>query len=79
MSDKKIDLRLRQMVDNIEHLEEEKKELSSQVAEIYREAAALGFEPKIIRKVIGIRRRNIDDLKEEEDLVEMYKSYLGML
>ncbi|MDR1494788.1 MAG: DUF2312 domain-containing protein [Rickettsiales bacterium] len=79
MSDRKIDLKLKQVVENIEHLEEERKEIVYQIRNVYKEAATLGFEPKIVRKVIGLRKKDADALREEEDLVEMYKGFLGML
>ncbi|MDR1425690.1 MAG: DUF2312 domain-containing protein [Rickettsiales bacterium] len=79
MTDVRVDPKLKQIVENIEHLESEKKEISTQITETYRESATLGFEPRIIKKIIGIRKKDSDTLKEEEDLVEMYKGFLGML
>ena len=74
-----IDLKLQQIVDNIERLEEEKKEISKQITDIYREAKVLGFDIKIIRKIISLRKMNKDERIEMEFMIEKYKKHLGML
>ncbi|MDR3079206.1 MAG: DUF2312 domain-containing protein [Rickettsiales bacterium] len=79
MSEQKVDLKLKQIVENIEHLEEEKREITSQIRDVYGEATAQGFDAKIVRKVVRLRKMDADSLREEEDLVEVYKGYLGML
>ena len=79
MSENKIDLRLKQIVENIEHLESEKKEIGDQILAIYKEAATLGYDIKIIRKIVSIRKKDINELKEEEGLIETYKESLGMI
>jgi uncharacterized protein (UPF0335 family) len=77
MSD--IDLKLKQIVSNIEHLADEEKEIKEQIAAVYKEAATQGFDVKIIRKIISIRKKDVNRLREEEDLLEMYKKALGMI
>lgn len=74
-----VDSRLKQIVDNIEHLETEKKEISDQISAIYKEAKSLGFDTKILKKIIIIRKKDINQLREEEDLIEVYKQSLGMI
>ncbi|MBR2141277.1 MAG: DUF2312 domain-containing protein [Rickettsiales bacterium] len=73
-----IDIKLKQIVENIEHLETEKKEISDQVSAVYREAKVLGFDIKVLKKVVAIRKRDINSVREEEDLMELYKKSLGM-
>ena len=74
-----IDLKLKQIVENVEHLEDEKKEISDQISATYKEEKALGFEPKILKKIIAIRKRDANQVMEEEDLLDAYKKALGML
>jgi uncharacterized protein (UPF0335 family) len=74
-----IDLKLRQIVDNIEHLEDSEKEIKEQIVATYKEATAQGFDAKIIRKIISLRKKDINKVREEEDLLEMYKKALGMI
>jgi uncharacterized protein (UPF0335 family) len=69
---------LRQFVERIERLEEEKRELAEQIKEVYAELKGRGFQPAITRKIVAIRKRDKDDLAEEEAILEMYKSALGM-
>ena len=76
--DKSIDLRLKQDIENIEHLESEKKEISEQISDIYREAKMTGFDPKILRKIVSLRKKDINERMEEEQLIEAYKEALGM-
>lgn len=79
MSEKNIDLKLKQIIENIEHLELEKKEINDQILAIYKEGAALGYDARILRKIVSIRKKDINDLREEEDLIEAYKESLGMV
>lgn len=78
MSEKNIDLKLKQIIENIEHLELEKKEINDQILAIYKEGAALGYDVRILRKIVSIRKKDINDLREE-DLIEAYKESLGMV
>ncbi|MGH7045175.1 MAG: DUF2312 domain-containing protein [Stellaceae bacterium] len=70
---------LRSLVERIERLEEEKRVLGEDIKEVYAEAKGTGFDPKIMRQIIRIRRRDKDDLDEEETLLDLYKRALGML
>ena len=70
---------LRQLIEQYEHLESEKKDIAEQPKEVMAEAKARGFDTKIIRKIVALRRRRADDLAEEEAILEMYKAALGMV
>jgi uncharacterized protein (UPF0335 family) len=70
---------LKSFVERIERLEEEKRALSEDIREVYAEAKGHGFEPKIIRQIVKIRKMDQDKLDEEESLLELYKRALGML
>ena len=69
---------LRQFVERFERLEAEKKDLAEQQKEVMAEAKARGYDTKVIRKVIALRKREPDDIAEEEAVLEMYKEALGM-
>ncbi|MEL6576550.1 MAG: DUF2312 domain-containing protein [Pseudomonadota bacterium] len=69
---------LRAFVERIERLEEEKKEIAEQVKEVYAEAKGTGYDVKILRKVISLRKKDAEERQEEEALLEMYLSALGM-
>ena len=74
-----VDLKLKRFVDNIERLEKEKKEISRQISDIYKEAKAFGFDGKALRRIISLRKMNVDKRVELEHLVDVYKEALGML
>ena len=69
---------LRQFIERIERLDSEKKDIADQQKEVMAEAKARGYDTKVIRKVIALRRRDKDDIAEEEAVLEMYKEALGM-
>lgn len=69
---------LRQFVERIERLEEEKREVAEQIKEVYAELKGRGFQPAILRKIVAMRKRDKDDIAEEEAILELYKSALGM-
>jgi uncharacterized protein (UPF0335 family) len=69
---------LRQLVERIERLDSEKKDLAEQQKEVMAEAKSRGYDTKILRKVIALRKRDKDDIAEEEAVLEMYKEALGM-
>jgi uncharacterized protein (UPF0335 family) len=69
---------LRQFVERIERLDSEKKDLAEQQKEVMAEAKARGYDTKVLRKVIALRKRDKDDIAEEEAVLEMYKEALGM-
>ena len=69
---------LRQFVERIERLDMEKKDLADQQKEVMAEAKARGYDTKVMRKVIALRKRDKDDIAEEEAVLEMYNEALGM-
>lgn len=69
---------LRQFVERFERLEQEKKDIADQQKEVMAEAKARGYDTKVIRKVIALRKRDRDEIAEEEAVLEMYKQALGM-
>jgi uncharacterized protein (UPF0335 family) len=71
--------RLRSFIERIERLEEERRVLGADIKEVYAEAKGNGFEPKIMRQIVRLRKKDKDELDEEEGLLEVYKRALGML
>jgi uncharacterized protein (UPF0335 family) len=69
---------LRQFIERYERLEAEKKDISDAQKEVMAEAKGRGYDTKVLRKVIALRKRDADDLAEEEAVLEMYKAALGM-
>ena len=70
---------LKAFVERIERLEEEKKALAEDIKEVYAEAKGTGFDTKIMRQLIRLRRMDKDDLDEQETLLDVYKRAIGML
>ena len=70
---------LRGLVERIERLEEEKKAIAGDIKEVYAEAKANGFDTKILRKVISIRKKDRNEREEEEAMLDVYLAALGML
>lgn len=69
---------LRAFVERIERLESEIKDLNGDKSAVYGEAKATGFDVKVMRKVIAIRRQDRDKRREEEEVLDLYLSALGM-
>lgn len=69
---------LRQFIERFEQLESEKSDISEQQKELMAEAKGRGYDTKVMRKVIALRKRKPDDVAEEEAVLEMYKAALGM-
>ena len=69
---------LRQFVERAERLEQEKKDIAEQIKEVFAEAKGRGYDVKALRKIIALRKRDKDDIAEEEAVIEMYKDALGM-
>lgn len=69
---------LKSIIERIERLAEERAGLQNDIKEIYQEAGGNGFEPKIIRMIIRLRKLNPSDRAEQDLLLETYKSALGM-
>ena len=70
---------LRQLVEQIERLEEEKKQLASDVRDKYLEAKAVGFDVKVLRQIVRLRKKSQEERQEEETVLEVYMHALGML
>ncbi len=70
---------LKQIVDRIERLEEEKKTIAADIKEVYAEAKGNGYDIKILRKVISLRKKEPGERMEEEAMLEVYLSALGMM
>ena len=69
---------LRQFIEQFEQLEAEKKDVAERQKELMAEAKARGYDTKVMRKVIALRKRDKDDIAEEASILEMYKAALGM-
>ncbi len=70
--------RLRSIIERVERLEEEKKALSSDIKDIMAEAKSAGFDVKVIRQVIRIRKQEPAEVEEQETLLDLYRRALGM-
>jgi uncharacterized protein (UPF0335 family) len=70
---------LRQVVEQIERLEEEKKAIAGDIRDKYAEAKALGFDLKALRKVVSLRKKSETDRREEEAILAVYMHALGMI
>ncbi|MBF0187905.1 MAG: DUF2312 domain-containing protein [Magnetococcales bacterium] len=69
---------LRQFIERIERLEEEKSEIGAQIQEVYSEAKNGGFEPKVMRLIVRLRKMDQHQIDEEEALLHLYKQALDM-
>lgn len=69
---------LRQFVERYERLESERREIADQMKDVMAEAKARGYDAKVLRKLIALRKRNSDEVSEEEAILELYKEALGM-
>lgn len=70
---------LRAFIERLERLEAEKKDIADQVKEVYAECKGRGYDTKVVKKVLSLRKRDKDDIAEEEAVLEMYKAALGMI
>ena len=70
---------LRAFIERYERLEAEKKDIVDAQKEVMAEAKGRGYDTKVLRKVISLRKRGKDDIAEEEAVLEMYKAALGMI
>jgi uncharacterized protein (UPF0335 family) len=70
--------RLRSIVERVERLEEERKALSSDIKDIFLEAKSAGFDVKVLRQLIRIRKMEPADVEEQETLLDVYRRALGM-
>lgn len=72
------DDRLRLLIERIERLEEEKKGIADDIGDVYLEAKAVGYDPKIMRQIVKLRKMKPDDRSEQDMILETYKNALGM-
>ncbi|MAI17117.1 MAG: DUF2312 domain-containing protein [Rhodobacteraceae bacterium TMED111] len=70
--------RLLSYIERIERLEEEKTALAEDIKEVYSEAKGIGLDAPTIRKIVAERKKDKDKLQEEKELLEVYKSAIGM-
>jgi len=70
--------RLRSLVDRIERLEEERKALGNDIKDIYGEAKSAGFDVKVLRQLIRMRKQEAAEIEEQETLLDLYRRALGM-
>ncbi|MBP5399624.1 MAG: DUF2312 domain-containing protein [Alphaproteobacteria bacterium] len=70
--------RLRSLIERIERLEEEKKALGSDIRDVYAEAKSAGFDTKIMRTIIKLRKMNASDREEQEYLLDTYRKALDL-
>ncbi len=70
--------RLKSFIERIEHLEEEKKALSEDLKEVYAEAKAAGFDNKVMRQIVRLRKMDQADRREQEELLAVYMRALDM-
>ena len=78
ISTNKKDEKLKNFIERIEKLEEEKYNLTTDIKEVFSEAKSMGYEPKIMRKILILRKMDIDDRLEQEALLDTYRNALGI-
>ena len=69
---------LRQFVERFERIEIEKKDIADQQKEVMAEAKSRGYDTRIMRKIVSLRKRDLEEVAEEEAVLSMYKTALGM-
>ena len=69
---------LRQFVERFERFEIEKKDIADQQKEVMAEAKSRGYDTRIMRKIVSLRKRDLEEVAEEEAVLSMYKTALGM-
>ena len=69
---------LRLFIERVERLEEEKKGIADDIRDVYAEAKSQGYDPKIMRQIVRLRKMDVNDRQEMEALLDTYKSALGI-
>lgn len=69
---------LRAFIERIERLEEDKKTVADEIKDVYSEAKGTGYDIKIIRKIVSIRKQDQDKRREEEEIIDLYLKAIGM-
>jgi uncharacterized protein (UPF0335 family) len=72
------DDRLRLLIERVETLEEEKKGVADDIKDVYGEAKAVGYDVKILKQIVRLRKMEADDRREMETILDLYKAALGM-
>ena len=72
------DDRLRLLIERVERLEEEKKGIADDIKDVYSEAKAVGYDAKIMRQIVRLRKMKPDDRREAEMMLDTYKNALGI-
>jgi len=70
--------RLKSLIERVERLEQEKADLAADIKDIYAEAKAVGYDVKIVRRIVRLRKMDEQKRREEDEILELYKSALGM-
>lgn len=70
---------LKLFIEKVERLEEEKAELMENIREVFSEAKSVGFDIKVMKQIIKIRKMKTEDAQEQEELLDVYRAALGML
>lgn len=70
--------RLKSFVERVERLEEEKAAIAEDIKEVYGEAKGSGFDVKTLRKIVSLRKMDVEKRREEEELLELYKGAVGL-
>jgi uncharacterized protein (UPF0335 family) len=70
---------IKTIIERIEKMEEEKAAIATDISEIYKEAKSNGFDTKIIKKIVAMRKKDADKLAEEQAIMDTYLAALGML
>ena len=73
------DDRLRLLIERVERLEEEKKGISDDIRDVYAEAKANGYDTKVLRKVVSIRKQDAAEREEQDAILDLYLTALGMV
>jgi uncharacterized protein (UPF0335 family) len=71
--------RLKSFIERIERLEEEKAGIAADIKEVYAEAKGTGFETKVMRQIVRLRKMEAESRREQEELLDLYKRALGMM
>lgn len=71
-------VKLKRFIEQIEHAERERAEVTAHIRDIYSIAKSDGFEPRIMRKIVSMRKKRREDIEEEEMLIDTYRQALGM-
>ncbi len=71
-------VRLKSFIERVERLEEEKNGIAEDIRGVYSEVKGGGFDPKIMRKIVRLRKTNLEKRREEQELLELYAAAIGM-